>query len=94
MIQRFLYIISYLLINILYDIHYIYANTELSPYYQHLPNCDLKYNNITKKTKAKAILCPMIKYIDIYIIILFYTCHHNELYSIIIGMNKDFYLNG
>jgi len=34
---------------------------EDSPFHQQLPNCQEPYKRIVKETKAKAILCPMIK---------------------------------
>ena len=38
---------------------------EKGPYFQHLPNCNKQKatsHRISKKTKAKAIVCPMIRY--------------------------------
>lgn len=35
--------------------------TRLSPFNQNLPDCKADYKHIEKKTKAKAILCPMIR---------------------------------
>jgi len=37
-------------------------NPELSPFNQHLPNCNLnKFNELKKKSSLKAIVCPMVK---------------------------------
>jgi hypothetical protein len=37
------------------------AVKDSSPYNQNLPDCSQPYQQITKKTNAKAILCPMIR---------------------------------
>jgi len=39
----------------------VYAQHERSPYHQYLPNCQDPYKIIEKKSKARAILCPMIR---------------------------------
>lgn len=38
------------------------TNDEKSPFFQNLPNCDQPYTKVEKKTKAKAMVCPMIRY--------------------------------
>jgi hypothetical protein len=38
------------------------APKDSSPYIQNLPDCSQPYQQISKKTNAKAILCPMIRY--------------------------------
>jgi hypothetical protein len=40
---------------------YTTVDDKLSPFNQYLPNCNEGFARITKKTQAKALLCPMIK---------------------------------
>lgn len=39
----------------------ISSNDDKSPYNQHLPDCSQGFKRLQKKTKAKALLCPMIR---------------------------------
>ena len=37
------------------------VNTTRNPFDQGLPNCKLEFQRISKKTNAKAMLCPMFR---------------------------------
>ena len=60
-------LLEVLLLLFLLTVHGIRRN-ELSvedikknPYFQHFPNCTAGYEKISKKTTARAILCPMFR---------------------------------
>ncbi len=49
------------------------AKVDVNPFNQQLPDCSKGYSSITKKTKEKAIVCPMFRY-ESYL----YHHHHHE----------------
>jgi hypothetical protein len=71
-IMYFIYLTIIVLVVMLTPQSYIFAKkeprvtpellpAEMSPFNQYLPDCKSDYPRLTKKTNAKALLCPMIK---------------------------------